>query len=368
MIEPSVLSRIDMVFERAISARQVPGGVVAVGWNGRVVFERCYGKRAIVPQPEAATVETIYDLASLTKVVATTPAIMKLVERGLLSLDDRVSAHVAGWSDTSSGGEAATLRMLLTHTSGLAPFEKYYETMAAEGAMDAIVRDIAKMPLQAKPGERFIYSDLGFILLGEIVRKVSGKPLDAYCRDEIFVPIGMLETSFNPAPVLRDGIAPTQWREDATAPGGRVMIRGEVHDGNARLVGGVSGHAGLFSTSDDLSRFCQMILNGGKLDGIRVLSSASVRAMTRNQTRLGSDGVKRGYGWDIDSSYSAPRGDLFSGGFGHTGWTGTSIWIIPEEKLYIIVLTNRIHSEGEGDAGPLRSKVANVVASSLLET
>ena len=367
MIEPSVLSRIDMVFERAISARQVPGGVVTVGWNGRVVFERCYGNRAIVPQPEPATVETIYDLASLTKVVATTMAIMKLVERGLLSLDDRVSSHVAGWNDNSSGGEA-TLRMLLTHTSGLAPFEKYYETMSPEGAMDAIVRDIAKMPLQAKPGEQFIYSDLGFILLGEIVRKVSGKALDIYCRDEIFVPLGMLETTFNPSPVLREGIAPTQWREDDSAPDGRVMIRGEVHDGNARLVGGVSGHAGLFSTSDDLSRFCQMILNGGKLEGIRVLSSASVRAMTRNQARLGANGVKRGYGWDIDSSYSGPRGDLFSGGFGHAGWTGTSIWIIPEENLYIIVLTNRIHSEGEGDAGPLRSKVANVVASSLLET
>ncbi len=367
MIEPSVLMRIDMVFERAISAGQIPGGVVAIGWNGRVVFERCYGQRATVPVPEAATVETIYDLASLTKVVATTTAIMKLVERGQISLYDRVSAHVHGWNDDAESEEVATLRMLLTHTSGLAPFEKYYETMAPEGAMDAIIRDIAKMPLQARPGERFIYSDLGFILLGEIVRKVSGKSLDVFCRDEIFVPLGMLETTFNPSPVLREGIAPTQWREAADVADGRVMIRGEVHDGNARLMGGVSGHAGLFSTTEDLSRFCQMLLNGGKLDGVRILSSASVRAMTRDQAKLGPDGVKRGYGWDIDSSYSGPRGDLFPGGFGHTGWTGTSIWIIPEENLYIIVLTNRIHSDGEGDAGPLRSKVANVVASSLLE-
>lgn len=356
----------DEAFERAIAKGEVPGGVVLVGRGDDVLHEKAYGLLARVPEAEPARIGTIYDLASLTKVVATTPAIMCLVERGLLALSDPVSAHIPEWKSDDPGQPAVTLRMLLTHTSGLPPFEKYHETMPPEGAMDAIVRDIGRMPLQAAPGTRFIYSDLGFILLGEIIRRVGGAPLDEFCRAHLFGPLGMADSGFRPCGDVIARTAPTEWCSDPEVPGGRAMLRGVVHDGNARLVGGVSGHAGLFSTARDLALFCRVLLNGGELDGVRVLSRASVEAMTGDQP-MPPGGVRRGLGWDIDSSYSTPRGDLLRGGFGHTGWTGTSIWVVPEERLYIIALTNRVHPDGGGDAGPLRARIANITAARFVQ-
>lgn len=355
----------DEVFARAISRREICGGVVLVGRGEEVLWEKAYGLRACVPDPEPATVDTVYDLASLTKVVATTSAVMWLAERGMVALSDPVSLHIPEWRSDAAGQTQVTLRMLLTHTSGLPPFEKYYLNTPPEGAMAAIVRDIARMPLQAAPGAAFIYSDLGFILLGEIVRRVSGVPLDAFCRTNLFEPLGMVDTGFCP-PAVADRIAPTEWDADSGAPAGRRMLRGVVHDGNARLVGGVSGHAGLFSTARDLARFCRMLLCGGELDGVRVLSRVAVETMTRDQP-MPPGGIRRGLGWDIESSYSNPRGDLLPGGFGHTGWTGTSIWVVPEERLYIITLTNRVHPDGSGDAGSLRARIANVTAAWFVE-
>lgn len=442
-MDASRLAQIDAVMQKAIDDKQVSGGVVLVARRGGVVFEKAYGLRAALPEQEAATVDTIYDMASLTKSIATASAIMKLVEQGKIRLGDSVETYLPEWkpsaeekekldrvarihklaaqrglhldpsfvsiadslSSTSlkpgakspetifremlttgqitlSGKQVdewldfhdadrseVSLRNLLTHTSGLGPFDNYYAKFPGRNARKAIIADIGQRPLASPPGEKFVYSDLGYITLGEIVERVSGKDLDAFCREEIFGPLGMKDTGFNPSSDLKPRIAPTEWRIPATsgtANSGRYMIRGEVHDGNAFVQNGISGHAGLFSTVEDVAVFVQMLMNGGVYDGVRVFGPLTVQAMTHDQSHL-KDGPERGYGWDVRSGYSGQRGDLFGPGFGHTGWTGTSVWAVPEEDTFIVILTNRVHPDGSGDAGPLRSKVANVVASSIVE-
>jgi serine-type D-Ala-D-Ala carboxypeptidase len=307
-----------------------------------------------------------------------------MIRDGRIRPSDRMLDELIGAEAVDR--EQITLRHLLTHTSGFDAYENYHLRFPERGAKSKIIADIAQRRFRNMPSEKFVYSDLGFITLGAVVERAAGTDLNSFCRREIFEPLGMKDTMFNPPASLRARIAPTEWRTlptTATAVGQkktdrndaagrpvespRSMIRGEVHDGNAYVQDGISGHAGLFSTARDLSRYCQMLLNEGEYEGVRIFSPLTVRSMQEDKAGL-DNGPKRSFGWDVGSSYSGQRGDLFNSGFGHTGWTGTSVWIVPEEELFIIILSNRVHPDGTGDAGPLRSKVANVVAVSLLET
>ena len=363
-VDPARLALVDAVVERAIRDGRLPGAVVLVGHEGGIVYERAFGARSLTAEPaELMTVDTVFDLASLTKVVATTTSVMMLVEEGRLRLRDRVADHVPGFG--SQGRESVTVAQLLTHTSGLAPDLPLEESF--EGAGTAIARTIA-LPPAAAPGERFIYSDLNFMLLGEIVRRVGGLTLDRFARTRIFEPLGMADTGFDPPAALVPRIAPTEACAPLAWPcggPGAAMLRGRVHDPTARRMGGVAGHAGLFSTARDLARFCAMLLGGGALDGVRLLAPLTVDRMTRVSTppHLAD---RRGLGWDIDSRFSSNRGDLFPvGSYGHTGFTGTSLWIDPASETFVVFLSNRVHPAGGGNVTALRGQVATVVASAL---
>lgn len=367
------LAELDAVVEGGISRKETPGAVVLAARKGRVAWRKAYGARAVEPGREPMTADTIFDAASLTKVVATATSVMILVERGLVRLNDPVSRFIPELKD--EGRERITVEHLLTHRSGYAPDFDLREQWA--GAEEA-VRRLHVERLQNRPGARFVYSDIGYIALGEIVRRASGQPLDEFARKNIFAPLGMRDTGFRPAASLRARVAPTEKRRAQSAYlGGRPAaldaaegerwLRGEVHDPTAFRMGGVAGHAGLFSTADDLAVYCQMILNGGEYGGARVLSPLGVAAMTRPRA-VGDDGAARGLGWDVASSFSANRGDLFTpGSFGHTGFTGTSLWIDPATETFVVFLSNRVHPDGRGDVGALRGRVASVVASSLTD-
>lgn len=355
------LSRLDAVIEEAIAKGELPGAVVLVGRGDRTLYRKAYGNRALRPAPEKMTADTIFDVASLTKVVATAPSILMLAEEGKLRLADPVVRYIPDFA--AGGGERAkvTIEQLMTHRAGLPPDDPLdlYTGTPAE-----IFARKYRQPLASRPGTEFVYSDVGYEVLGEIVRVVSGKPLDRFAEERIFRPLGMRETGFRPAGSAPAGgvsrIAPTEQRE------GRWM-RGEVHDPRAYAVGGVAGHAGLFSTADDLAKFCRMILGGGVLGNARVLSPLGVDALTR--PRFYGDGSVRSVGFDVATGFSSPRGDLFPpGSFGHTGFTGTSLWIDPSSRTFVVLLSNRVHPEGHGDVVRLRAVVANVVAAAVPQT
>ncbi|HKC85265.1 MAG TPA: exo-beta-N-acetylmuramidase NamZ domain-containing protein, partial [Blastocatellia bacterium] len=343
----------------------LPGAVVIVGRKGKVVWRRAYGNRALEPAPEPMTVDTIFDLASLTKVVATATSMMILVERGLVRLGDPVSRYVPEFGE--SGKKSITVEQLLTHRSGLIPDNdvKDYE----QGPEEAM-RNIWKLAPLAEAGSKFIYSDVNYIVLAELVKRVSGKPVDQFASENIFRPLGMKDTGYKPDASLTPRIAPTEKR-------GEKWMRGEVHDPRAHLLGGVAGHAGLFSTADDLAIYCQMILNRGEFQGARVLSPMGVGRMTEAHLIIrwaggnAVDGAARGIGWDIFTGYSANRGDLFPvGSFGHTGFTGTSLWIDPSSETFVVFLSNRVHPRLDpkhpADVNSLRGRVASVVAASII--
>lgn len=339
--------------EEAIRAGKCPGAVVVVGNQGRIVYRRAFGSRSLVPKKLPMTISTVFDLASLTKVVATTTALMQLLEAGKIRLEDRVSQY---WPEFGTNGkEEITVRELMTHYSGLRGDLDLKPTWS--GYSTALKMIVAES-LIAPPGARFIYSDINFETLGELVQRISGLPLDAYCAAHIFKPLGMKDTMFRPPARLRQRIAPTQYQFGITGK----MLWGEVHDPTAYNMGGVAGHAGLFSTADDLAIFAQMLLNGGNYKRVRILSSLSVDKMTTPQTPFGKM-VVRGLGWDIDSPFSSNRGELFPvGSFGHSGFTGTSIWIDPFSKTYVILLSNAVHPAGEGNVIGLRAEVSNIAA------
>ncbi len=349
------LARIDGAMEEILARKELPGAVVLVGRGEKVVFRKAFGLRAVAPEREAMTVDTAFDLASVTKVVATATSVMVLVEQGRVRLADPVVKHLPEFG-REGGREKVTVEQLLTHRAGLVPDD----AMALyRGTRAEILARKAKVPLASSPGQRFVYSDAGYEALGELVAKVSGVPLDVFARENVFAKLGMRETEFRPAgkgqlPLAR--IAPTEKVD------GRIL-RGEVHDPRARAVGGVAGHAGLFGTADDLARYCRAVLAGGG----RALSPAGVAEMTR--PRFYGDSDLRALGWDVDTSYSTNRGDLLPrGSFGHTGWTGTSLWIDPATKLYVILLTNRVHPDGSGTSPiALRGLVATIAASALVD-
>ena len=344
---------ISRAVDTALHEGKCPGAVVVVGHRGSIVYRRAFGRRALAPRRLPMTLSTIFDLASLTKVVATTTAVMQLVEQGRLRLEDPVAQY---WPEFAANGkDQITIRELMTHYSGLrGDLDLKPEWSGYTTAMQKIITESPIVP----PGTRFVYSDINFETLGELVRRVSGDTLDIYCARHIFKPLGMRETMFNPPQRLRLRIAPTQYQHGRTGE----MLRGVVHDPTAYDMGGVAGHAGLFSTAADLAVFAQMLLNGGRYRGVRVLSPPSVDKMTTPQTPIGKTDV-RGLGWDIDSPFASNRGELFPlGSFGHTGFTGTSMWIDPYSKTYVIILTNAVHPVGEGNVVALRGMIADIVA------
>ena len=354
------LTRLDEVIRDSIKNKECPGAVLLVGRHGRVVWRKAYGNRAVVPALEPMTVDTVFDVASLTKIVATATSVMTLVENGKIRLQDRVAKHIPEFASGGGARDQVTIEHLLTHRAGLAaddPMALYV------GTQQEIFERKYRQPLVAAPGSRFLYSDAGFEVLGEVVHRVSGLPLDEYATRQVFEPLGMKETGFLPlssssrrslsVPLSR--IAPTE------RINGEIR-RGVVHDPRAYALGGIAGHAGLFSTADDLARFCAAILKGGG----GVLSPAGVASMMR--PRFYGDGVLRGLGWDVGSSFSSNRGDLFPlGSVGHTGWTGTSMWLDPTTDTFVILLTNRNHPDESGNVVALRGKVATIVASAITD-
>jgi uncharacterized protein YbbC (DUF1343 family)/CubicO group peptidase (beta-lactamase class C family) len=344
------LGAVDSIIQQAIADHNIPGAVLVVGHDGKVIYRKAYGARSLEPRRQSMSVDTIFDMASLTKVIATTTAVMQLVELGKVRLNDPLTKYLPEFAQ--NGKEDITIRQLLTHYSGLAPDIDL--TPAFDSKQSAFRLAFAETPVQA-PGSGFIYSDTNFIMLGALVEKIAGQSLDVYTAQHIFQPLKMTHTRFLPPAAWKPKIAPTQYDEH------EHMLRGTVHDPRAQRMGGVAGHAGLFSTADDLAKFAQTLLNGG--DGI--LSSFAVTKMTQPE-QPPSAPVLRGFGWDIDSPFSSNRGDFLPvGSFGHTGFTGTSIWIDPTTKSYIILLTNSVHPRGKGNAIGLRVKVATEIAAAL---
>ncbi len=342
---------LDRIVEKAITDDEIPGAVLLVSHEGKVLHRKAYGSRSLAPRRESMTIDTIFDCASLTKVAATTSAIMLLVEGGKIRLNDRVTAYLP---EFAGGDSPITVRQLLTHFSGLRPF---FELKPGAGYQAAMRIAYSEKPT-APPGAHFTYSDINFILLADMVQRVSGQNLGEFTRRRLFQPLRMNRTMFNPPASLRRLIAPTERVEGS-------ILRGVVHDPRARAMGGVAGHAGLFSTADDLSRFASMLLAGGRLGSVRIFSPLTVEKMTSPQTPPNQP-ILRGLGWDIDSPFSANRGELLPvGSFGHTGFTGTSLWIDPVTKTYVILLANSVHPKVRPAISSLRSRVATAVAAAL---
>jgi uncharacterized protein YbbC (DUF1343 family)/CubicO group peptidase (beta-lactamase class C family) len=346
------LTEMDSAVEAAIVDKKCPGGVLWVEHNG-VSYHRAYGKRALVPEGEPMTEDTIFDAASLTKVVACTPAVMVLVERGEVDLAAPVQKYIEEFK--GDGKEAITIRQLLTHTSGLRPD---IETQTDWKGQQSAISKACEEQLQSAPGTVVRYSDINFFLLGEIVQRVSKTPLEKFVAREIYLPLKMTDTGYLPPAEKLPRIAPTE------VVNGKSW-RGVVHDPTARHMGGVAGHAGLFTTAADLARYARMLLNLGELDGVRILRPETIKLMTRVQTPE-SLSVRRGLGWDIDSSYSGPRGRLFPiGSYGHTGWTGTSLWIDPFSRSFVIFLSNRNHPTENGSVVALRARLGTLAAEAV---
>ncbi|HEX3988508.1 MAG TPA: serine hydrolase domain-containing protein, partial [Verrucomicrobiae bacterium] len=307
------------------------------------------------PTEENMTRDTIFDVASLTKVLAATPAAMLLIERGQIKLDEQVHSYIPQFSGIDK--ESITVRQLLTHTSGL---PEDISTRPPWHGNDTAIKMACALRLRAPPGTEFRYSDVNFFLLGEIVRRVSGMPLNEFCAKEIYTPLKMTNTGFLPPQSEISNIAPTEMIDG-------VMLRGTVHDPTSRYMGGVAGHAGLFTTAPDMARFARMMLNLGELDGVRIFMPATVRAMTSVQTPLGIKD-RRGFGWDIDSGFSSPRGAHFPiGSYGHTGFTGNAFWIDPFSKTFFVFLSNRVHPYGKGSVVRLYRAVGTLAAEAITD-
>src|SRR5438093_3245578 len=329
-------SGINEAANEAVASGEIPGAVVMVGRNDDILLHRAYGSRRLLPQPAPMTVDTIFDLASLTKPFGTTLAVMCLVERGAIKLDAPLGRYLKEFRDKQY--DEITIKRLLTHSAGLVA---YPPNGAVSAGFPRAASAIAKLPLDYPPGSAFQYSDTGFILLAEVVRRVSGEPLDRYLARVFFHPLGLRATSFHPPATVRDRIAPTEYANGH-------FLQGEVNDPRARLLGGVAGHAGMFSTSADLARICRMLLQGGTLGGHRFFKPDTVRLMF--EPAPGSQGM-RTLGWDLNSPFARPMSPFFPmGSIGHTGFTGTALWLDPPSGVYLILLTNPVHPYGASAA------------------
>jgi uncharacterized protein YbbC (DUF1343 family)/CubicO group peptidase (beta-lactamase class C family) len=348
-------SGIDEAANEAVSSGEIPGVVVLVGRGDDTPLHRAYGSRRLLPHPVPMTVDTIFDLASLTKPFGTTLAVMSLVEKGSIKLDAPLGRYLKEFRDKQY--DEITIRRLLTHSAGLAA---YPPNSVVSSGFPSAASAIAKMPLDYPPGSAFQYSDTGFILLAEAVRRVSGTPLDRYLERTVFKPLGLADTSFHPKVSVLPRVAPTEFVNG-------VLLRGEVHDQRARLLGGVAGHAGMFSTSADLARIIRMLLNHGSLEGQHVFDPATVKEMWESSP---DSRVGRALGWDVSSAFSKTMAPFFAeGSVGHLGFTGTAVWIDPKTRSYLIVLSNRVHPYGGGAARirDLRIRVAAVAGSQLFQ-
>ena len=356
----SRLAVLDPIVKNAITQRQIPGAVLIVGHDGQVVYRKAFGSRALEPRREAMTLDTVFDCASLTKVVATTTAIMQLWELGKFRMNDPVAKYLPEFGQ--NGKQEITIRQLLVHYSGLP--EDLELTKKWEGR-DTAYRMAFEIAPERPPGAAFVYSDINFVVLGALVERLSGESLGEYSAKHILGPLGMKESRFLPSASWQPRVAPTEEDEN------HHLLRGVVHDPTARRMGGVAGHAGLFSTADDQALFAQALLDGGR----GVLTPATIAKMTAPQQPV-NGAVLRGFGWDIDSPFSTNRGELLPvGSYGHTGFTGTSLWIDPATKTYIVLLTNAVHMnivhpnmpppKEKGSAVALRTKVATAVAAAL---
>lgn len=359
------LNRVKTIIQEAIARKEFPGAVLLVGRKGKVVIHQAFGESQWTPEHRPMNTSMIFDLASITKPVATATSIMILVEQGKIRLWDKVKDFVPEFEpfcENRREPQDACIWHLLTHTSGLLPYTDAAEVAAKFGdpvATETLLSHIAQLEKAASPGGAFEYSCLGFITLAMIIQKITGQTVAEFSAEHIFTPLKMAHTFFSPAEEFHDLCVPTEVVD------GHPLI-GVVHDPLARLQSGISGNAGLFSTAGDLAIFAQMMLNKGEFKGKRILSPLSVERMTSVYPEASFSG--RGLGWDLDSTYATNGGDLFgSRSFGHTGYTGTSIWIDPETETFVIFLTNRVHPLDEGSVASMRSRVANVVASSIIE-
>ncbi|MBI1347296.1 serine hydrolase [bacterium] len=350
--DEAMLKEIKTLVATGLAEKKMPGCVIGLGRQGKIVWKQAYGSRQLEPAVEPMTVDTIFDLASLTKPIATATSIMWLMEHGQLKLDDPVAKHLPGFEVNGKG--AITIQDLLTHQSGLIADNPIGDYRQGNEVAYQRINELSPInPLRTK----FVYSDVNFITLGRCVEQISGESLQAFTQTHFFGPLGMTETGYLPAVELRPRIAPTQEREGH-------WMRGEVHDPRAYQLGGIAGHAGLFSTVDDLAIYAQMLLDDGTFRGKTILQPETVKLMTAAY-RVPGGGI-RGLGWDKRTGYSINRGDAFTdAAFGHGGFTGTVIWIDPELDLFFIFLSNRVHPNGKGLVNPLAGKIATVISQSL---
>jgi CubicO group peptidase (beta-lactamase class C family) len=341
------------VLEEAVAAKAFPGAVAAAGKDGALVYLKPVGRLAYDPADPPVQEDTMYDLACLTKVVLTTTMAMILVDESKLDLNKPVTSFLPGFQ--GPGKEKVTVSHLLTHSSGLDWWAPLFKEIKGK---PAYLQKVQSMPLVYEPGTKSLYSDLGLILLGEILERVAGQDLETFAKERIFGPLGMKDTVYRPGPERLARTAPTEndpWR-------GRVL-RGEVHDENAYALGGVAPHAGLFGTARDLARFAQMLVNGGVLEQQRIVSRETLERFTR---RAGIPGSSRALGWDTPSDNSSAGSLLSPRSFGHTGFTGTSLWVDPERRLFVILLSNRVHPTRANDAiRQVRRSVADAVVQGL---
>jgi CubicO group peptidase (beta-lactamase class C family) len=358
-MDRSLTARLDSAMAAALAEGLAPGGVLAVGRHGRLVHMKGYGFTDYAPGAPQTDARTIYDVASLTKVVVTTTAAMMLEEQGRLRLDDLVATYLPEFANGEAAKASITVRMLLTHRAG---FEAYAPLHRELRGREAYLRAIAERPLKVPPGTETIYSDWDMVLLGLVIERITGQPLDVFAFERIFQPLGLRETMFRPDTAnveLRRRIAPTAID---SARGG--LLWGVVHDGNAGAMGGVSGHAGLFSSARDLAAFAQMMLNGGTYDNVRLLRPTTIARWTAPQ----GAGSSRALGWDTPATESS-AGDYFSPrSFGHTGFTGPYMWIDPERDLFVVLVTNRVNSRGESQLHtPVRRAISDIVQSAVVD-
>lgn len=333
------------IVQAQIDAHKLPGAVVLIGDQNQVQYAAAFGNRALTPRPQVMTRDTIFDLASLTKVIATTTAILQLSEKKRIGLDSPVTRYWPGFG--ANGKEKITIRQLLAHSSGLRPDLDLQHNWSGRAAALRLIQ--AEHPV-ANPGAGVLYSDINFEVLGEVVSRVSGLTLDRYCQRYIFAPLRMTDTGFRPAMAAWSRVAPTVLRVGATT-------RNIVHDPTAYRMGGVAGHAGLFSTADDLGRFARALLNGGSLDGARILRAETVAAMLVPQSPA-QQSAWRGLGWKLDAPFAGNRNELPQlGALSHTGYTGTALWIDPVTRHFLIILSNRVYPDGNGDVIALRDRL-----------
>ncbi|HEY3940831.1 MAG TPA: exo-beta-N-acetylmuramidase NamZ domain-containing protein [Bryobacteraceae bacterium] len=345
------LLRVDPIVDQAVGSGLIPGAVLLIGHNGKVIFRKAYGSRALLPVREPMTLDTIFDAASLTKVVATTPSVMKLFEEGKIRIDDPVTKYLP---EFQGGKSDITVRLLMTHFSGMPPDVDLVPKWS--GYTTGIEKALSAKPI-APPGARFIYSDINFLLMGEIVRRLSGETLAEFAHHQIFAPLGMNDTGFLPAPSLIPRIAATEIDEETGEP-----FRGVVHDPTSRYMGGIAGHAGLFTTAADLAKYAEMMLGMGEVNGTHIFSAATVKKFTEPASPADQP-ILRGLGWDIDSPFSSNRGELYPiGSYGHTGFTGTSVWLDPSTDSFIIFLTNGVHLKRGNSLSSLRSRLGTTIA------